>query len=89
MVQIQDVTLWVNGETKIADTLLVILTNDNLSDSATFTYIIGVETDNPITQLITYASGVVLVDGQDYIDWDNSNTEAYQIVASKLNITII
>lgn len=89
MKTIQNVTLWLNGETKTADKLSVILTYDNLSDSATFTYSIGIETGNPITDFLPYASGVIVINGQDYIDWDNSNDEAYQIVAEKLNITIL
>jgi len=29
------------------------------------------------------------MDGQDYIDWDNSNEAAYQYIAGKLNLVII
>jgi hypothetical protein len=89
MVQIQNLNLWVNGNQVIADRLLVILTNDNLSSFASFTYIIGQATDNPITPLKNLISGTLLLDGQDYIDWDNSNEQAYEIVAGKLNLTII
>lgn len=89
MKTIQNVNLWVDGQSKSADRLKVILTNDNLENSATFTYMIGVESGNPIIEMITYANGVVVIDGQDYEDWDNSNDQAYTIVADKLNITIL
>jgi protein involved in sex pheromone biosynthesis len=89
MKKIQDVSLWVNGQSINVDTLVVVLTNDNLSDTATFTYMIGNETGNPIIPFQAFANGVVNVDGQDYNDWDNSNEQAYEIVAEKLNLTII
>ena len=37
----------------------------------------------------TLSNGNVSMDGQDYIDWDNSNEAAYVYVAGKLNLTII
>ena len=89
MVQIQNLTLWVNGNQETADSLLVVLTNDNLSTFANFTYIIGKSTGNPITPLKNLVSGTMLIDGEDYNDWDNSNEQAYEIVANKLNLTII
>jgi predicted nucleic acid-binding OB-fold protein len=38
---------------------------------------------------VTLSNGNVSMDGQDYIDWDNSNEAAYAYVASKLNLTIV
>jgi len=29
------------------------------------------------------------MDGEDYIDWDNSNDEAYVYIAGKLNLSIV
>lgn len=89
MKKIQTLNLWINGQTIPVDTFVVTLTNDNLSDTATFSYMIGNETGNPIIPFESFTSGVVVIEGQDYLSWDNSNEQAYQIVSQKLNITII
>ena len=46
----------------------------------------------PIAPIVTtniIASGVVLMAGQDYIDWDNSNKQAYEFIANKLNLQLV
>jgi hypothetical protein len=89
MKKIQSLSVWFNGQQIIVDTLLVILTNDDLSTSATFTYLLGVESGNPIIPFQSYADGTVFLAGQEYENWDNSNEQAYELVAQKLNLTII
>lgn len=89
MVTIQPVGIWYEGQTVQADKLSVYIVYDDLATTATFTYIIGVETGNPISQLQSLTTGNVVISGQQYIDWDNSNEQAYEIVAQDLNLTII
>ena len=46
----------------------------------------------PVPPLVTtniISSGVVLMGGQDYIDWDNSNDKAYEYVSSKRNLELV
>ena len=43
----------------------------------------------PIVFRNIIASGVVLMGGQDYIDWDNSNEQAYEFIANKLNLQLV
>ena len=87
MKAIQNVQVWKNGEEKQANTINVILINDDLATSANFYYqLIASSEENQSESL---ADGNCSCAGQDYIDWDNSNEAAYEFVASKLNLTIV
>ena len=90
MKAINSVQVWKNGEEKQANTLGLILINDDLSTNANFYYqlIASSEVDgNVSTEQL--ADGNVSMSGQDYQDWDDSNDGAYNYVAGKLNLTII
>jgi len=92
-VNIQPVSIWNNGQSKQASELDARITYDNLASSATFQYELkeavvhdteGVEIGGNVLSV-----GTISIQGQDYIDWDNSNEAAYVYIASKLNLTII
>jgi hypothetical protein len=89
MKTIQGVDVWYEGQVIVADKLSVFISYDDLATTATFTYIIGVDTGNPIVVLKPLSNGTIVISGQQYIDWDNSNEQAYEIVATDLNLTII
>jgi hypothetical protein len=86
-VNIQPVSIWANGQSKQASELDARIIFDDLATSATFYY--------ELKEVVEGVSGSVLsvgniaMDGEDYIDWDNSNEEAYVYIASKLNLTIV
>jgi hypothetical protein len=86
-VNIQPVSIWNNGQSKQASELDARIIFDDLATSATFYY--------ELKEVVEGVSGSVLsvgniaMDGEDYIDWDNSNEEAYVYIASKLNLTIV
>jgi hypothetical protein len=86
-VQIQPVSIWANGESKQASELDARIIFDDLATSCTFYY--------ELKEVIDGGSGAALsvgnisMDSQDYIDWDNSNEEAYVYIAGKLNLTIV
>ena len=86
-VNIQPVSIWANGQSKQASELDARIIYDDLATSATFYY--------ELKEVVEEGSGSVLsvgnvaMDGQDYIDWDNSNEQAYEFIAGKLNLTII
>jgi hypothetical protein len=86
-VQIQPVSIWANGQSKQASELDARIIYDDLATSATFYY--------ELKEVLEEGGGAVLsvgnvsMDGQDYIDWDNSNESAYVFIAGKLNLTII
>jgi len=85
-VQIQPVSIWVNGQSKQASELDARIIYDDLATSATFYYELKEVVDGVSSAL---SVGNVGMDGEDYIDWDNSNEEAYVYIADKLNLTII
>jgi hypothetical protein len=89
MKTIQSVNLWVDGQQVPADKLVAIISFDDLETTATFTWMVGIDTGNPIVQFQSLSTGQVVISGQQYIDWDNSNEQAYQIVADSLNLVII
>jgi hypothetical protein len=86
-VNIQPVSIWNNGQSKQASELDARIIFDDLATSATFYY--------ELKEVLEEGSGAALsvgnvaMDGQDYIDWDNSNEQAYSYIAGKLNLTII
>jgi hypothetical protein len=83
-VQIQPVSIWVNGQSKQASELDARIIFDDLATTAQFYYEL-----KEVVSGSTLSNGNVSMDGQDYIDWDNSNEEAYIFVAGKLNLTIV
>jgi hypothetical protein len=84
---IQPVSIWVNGQSKQASELDAKIIFDDLATTAQFYYELK-EVVNGVS-VATLSNGNVSMDGQDYIDWDNSNEEAYVYIAGKLNLVII
>jgi hypothetical protein len=93
MKKIEPISIWKNGESFEANLLNAYIINDNLATSCTFYYQLcssGEGTEAmPLVIGQTLAEGNITMDGQDYIDWDNSNEQAYEYIAEKLNLTII
>ncbi len=97
MKQIQPITIWINGEEKIAEYISVTGVYDNNATEAKeywqlYTKIVdgqGVaETGEQIAQ------GNISIQGQDYINWGdqpamNVNEWIYDWVAQQINATII
>jgi hypothetical protein len=82
-VNIQPVSIWNNGQSKEASELDARIIYDDLATSCTFYYELKEGNGG-----LTLSVGNVAMDGQDYIDWDNSNEQAYVYIAGKLNLTI-
>jgi hypothetical protein len=86
-VQIQPVSIWSNGQSKEASELDARIIYDDLATSATFYYELKEVVDGVSGSALSV--GNVSMDSEDYIDWDNSNEEAYVYIAGKLNLTIV
>ena len=86
-VNIQPVSIWYNGQSKQASELDARIIFDDLATSAQFYYELKEVVDGVSGS--TLSNGNVSMDGQDYIDWDNSNEQAYVFIAGKLNLTIV
>ena len=91
MKTIQAVNVWINGQVKIATKFDLNIVYDNLESSATFQYqLLEVILDpDGLEYTSAVAQGNLLMDGQQYQDWDDSNDGAYDWAAQQLNLTII
>ena len=78
---IQPITIWKDGEAKVATQLSATIISDNLIDSAVFYYRLLTEENAQV------AEGNVSISGEDYENWF-SNEDAYNYIANKLNLTL-
>jgi len=88
MVNIQPVSIWINGEIKIATSLDLISINDNLSNSCLFQYFLF----DAYADGLQLSTGNITMIGQDYIDYSSnpdSNAYAYTWACTTLNLTQI
>jgi len=95
--QIEPVTIWSNGESKVAEYLQVTGINDNYESSATnywalFTKVVDEEGNDKQGEQV--AQGNLTISGQDYINWGDQpamaiNEWIYNWSAEQLNLTII
>lgn len=86
MKAIQPITIWVNGQTKIATLLGSESIQDNLATMAKFQYWLCDENENQL------ATGNLTMEGQAYIDWNaqpDINEDAYVWIAAQLGLTLI
>jgi beta-lactamase class D len=95
--QIEPVTIWSNGESKVAEYLQVTGINDTYESSATnywalFTKVVDEEGNDKQGEQV--AQGNLTISGQDYINWGDQpamaiNEWIYNWSAEQLNLTII
>jgi hypothetical protein len=86
MKNIQPLDIWSAGDTKTATCLRLYISYDDLATRAAFQYALC-DIDGA-----TIYEGQVIIEGQTYLDWGSSgdsNTEAYTIAATQLNLTLI
>jgi hypothetical protein len=86
MRSIQPLDIWSNGETKTAVCIKLYISYDNLESLAALQYSLC-DIDG-----ITIYEGQIIIEGQTYIDWGSSgdsNTEAYIIAATQLNLILV
>jgi hypothetical protein len=93
MKKIQSVTIWQNGESKNANILQVYINFDDLIGSCSFLYQLCSSNEENEDFLLTInqtlANGEIKMIGDDYLEWDGSNEQAYTYIANKLNLTIL
>ena len=86
MRNIQPLTIWKEGQNVQASILKMQINFDNLETHAILQY----ELTNNINE--TLVTGTSTITGTDYDNWSNggnSNDEAYQYVASYLNLILL
>jgi hypothetical protein len=94
--KIEPITIWSNGENKVAEYLQVTGVNDNYESAATnywqlFTKVTSEGVESVGEQV---AQGNLTISGQDYIDWGNEpamnvNAWIYNWTATEINVVII
>jgi hypothetical protein len=100
MKHIEPIYIWKNGVSRTASILDAIITNDNLKNSCTFYWMLKeadqvIENSDPElngSQTIvgeTLAEGNVTVAGESYEDWDNSNEQAFELIAAQINVQLV
>ena len=93
MKSIEPILIWKNGESFEANLLNAYIINDNLATSCTFYYSLysSTKSTEPLPDIINQnvSDGTITMDGEDYLNWDDSNDAAYLYIAEKLNLTII
>ena len=96
MKSIQPFTIWKDGQTLTAN-VLKLVSQDDLSGSANFYFeLIDQQStpgptpeDDPSITNTVIINGNVPLQGVEYENWDDSNDQAYVIIAGKLGVTII
>jgi hypothetical protein len=94
--QIEPVSIWSNGESKVAEYFQVIGINDNYESAATnyWTLFTKVVTEGVESQGEQIAQGNLIINGEDYVNWGDQpamaiNEWIYNWSAEQLNLTII
>ena len=89
-VNIQPVSIWANGQSKSASELDARIIYDDLATSCTFYYELkeAVDEEGASSGGAVLSVGNVAMDNEDYSAWDNSNEQAYEYIAGKLNLTL-
>ena len=80
--KIQPVTIWNNGENKIATQIAASIVSDDLATNAVFYYELLTQNNAKIV------GGNVSIKGTDYSNWNGSNDSAYTYITSQLNLTL-
>jgi hypothetical protein len=91
MKQIQPISIWINGEIKIAEFLNANGINVTLGVSATFYWQLFTKvTDSEGNEVAgeSVSQGNLLMDGEDYQNW-NQDIFAWDWIANKLNLVIL
>lgn len=88
MKQIEPIQIWTNGQLKTAEVLDARIINDDLATSCTFYWELK-EASTEETQGQQLAQGNVSMSGDDYLNWDGTNNEAYSYIAEQINVVIL
>ena len=92
MKNIEPIQTWKNGESKTASVLDAYIINDNLQSSCTFYWMLkeaDVVTEGQTVSGQVLADGNFTLSGDDYNIWDDSNEQAFQLIADHLKLTIV
>ena len=100
MKQIEPLTIWTNGTSKVAEYLQVTGINDNYESSATNYWALFTLVSNVVDGVVVesageqVAQGNLTISGEEYIEWGDVpamsvNSWIYNWSASQLNLVIL
>jgi hypothetical protein len=87
MRDIEPITIWKSGESKVANTLDAYIVNDNLQSMCIFYWCVLYTDEDTKGEVLE--QGNVTLDGELYQNWDGSNDSAFAFIANQLNLTLI
>jgi hypothetical protein len=85
MKNIQPISIWKNGENKTASILEAYIIKDDLSTSCTFYWML--KEANSAGEILS--DGNATMSSEDYNSWTGSNDQAYNYIATKINVLIL
>lgn len=83
MANIKPLSIWQNGQIETAEQIELHISFDNLQTMATIWYCLQTIDGKRIVE------GILNIDGENYQNWDGSNSSALKIVSEILNISYI
>ena len=87
MKKINPLSLWMAGKIKSAVYISCHLINDNLSDQAGFYYALFAQNEDPEQDAgEKLIDGNLVLNGENYKNWDGSNKAAFDWISTELNI---
>lgn len=104
MRRINPLPIWIGGQTKQAEFLSGKIIEDDLNTKCLIRWKIYEEVitiydetnpkpdDTYPDRVVKYnelSTGQLTITGDEYVNWDGSNNQAYEIIASKLNLTLV
>lgn len=81
MIQIKPISIWQNGKTVIFNKIDIHINFDDLVSKAFFYYLLTNEEGNRI-------EGNLVIDGEDYSNWNGENESTIKLVISKLGLSL-
>jgi len=91
--EIQPVTIWVNGQAQEGNEIVASIVLDNLKDYAQFYWLINkVNGESDEKTSLNLANGNTTISGEAYAEWgaaSDVNLAAYQYICEQLNLTLI
>ena len=76
-------TIWKDGINKDASKIQIQGTSVRLNESASFYYTLYTDTDEEI------AEGSMILEGDEYNNWGNQDDYVYEVICSKLGLTLV
>lgn len=89
--KIKEIKIWKNGAFEMANDIDVKIISDNLESECIFYYElkkIVQKVEGEFTSDLVLANGNVIINGEDYLNWEGGSDYAYNFVTTQINIEL-